>query len=170
MEFAKAGKKAEIFLKMNSLVDEDMINHLYDASKAGVNIRIIVRGMCALIPGVLGLSENIEVISIIDKFLEHSRVFIFKNGGDEIYYISSADWMARNLDSRIEVSCPIYSKKIQKELRDMLEIQWTDNVKARVVDEMQKNQHKTPGHDQKPVRAQTAIYDYLKAANAKDAK
>jgi polyphosphate kinase len=126
--------------------------------------------MCALIPGVLGLSENIEVISIIDKFLEHSRVFIFKNGGDEIYYISSADWMARNLDSRIEVSCPIYSKKIQKELRDMLEIQWTDNVKARVVDEMQKNQHKTPGHDQKPVRAQTAIYDYLKAANAKDAK
>ena len=170
MEFAKAGKKAEIFLKMNSLVDEDMINHLYDASKVGVNIRIIVRGMCALIPGVLGLSENIEVISIIDKFLEHSRVFIFKNGGDEIYYISSADWMARNLDSRIEVSCPIYSKKIQKELRDMLEIQWTDNVKARVVDEMQKNQHKTPGHDQKPVRAQTAIYDYLKAANAKDAK
>ncbi len=170
MEFAKAGKKAEIFLKMNSLVDEEMIDHLYDASKAGVNIRIIVRGMCALVPGVLGLSENIEVISIIDKFLEHSRIFIFKNGGDELYYISSADWMARNFDSRIEVSCPIYSKKIQKELRDMLEIQWSDNVKARVVDEMQKNQHKTPAHDQKPVRAQLAIYDYLKAANAKDAK
>ena len=126
--------------------------------------------MCALVPGVLGLSENIEVISIIDKFLEHSRIFIFKNGGDELYYISSADWMARNFDSRIEVSCPIYSKKIQKELRDMLEIQWSDNVKARVVDEMQKNQHKTPAHDQKPVRAQLAIYDYLKAANAKDAK
>ena len=170
IEFAKAGKKAEIFLKMNSLVDEEMISHLYAASKAGVNIRIVVRGMCALIPGVLGLSENIEVISIIDKFLEHSRVFIFKNGGDELYYISSADWMARNLDSRIEVSCPIYSKKIQKELRDMLEIQWSDNVKARVVDEMQKNQHKTPAHDQKKVRAQEAIYEYLKAANAKDAK
>ena len=170
IDFAKAGKKAEIFLKMNSLVDEDMIACLYSASKAGVKIRIIVRGMCACIPGVLGMSENIEVISIIDKFLEHSRIFIFKNGGDELYYISSADWMARNLDSRIEVTCPIYSKKIQKELRDMLEIQWSDNVKARVVDEMQKNQHKTPAFNKAKVRAQVAIYDYLKAANAKDGK
>ena len=170
MEFAKAGKKAEIFLKMNSLVDEDMISCLYAASKAGVDIKIIIRGMCALIPGVLGLSENIEVISIIDKFLEHSRIFIFKNGGDDLYYISSADWMARNLDSRIEVTCPIYSKKIQKELRDMLDIQWSDNIKARVVDEMQKNQHKTLSFNQKKVRAQEAIYDYLKLINSKDAK
>ena len=165
MEFARAGKRAEIFLKLNSLVDEEMISQLYAASKAGVNIRIVVRGMCALIPGVLGLSENIEVISIIDKFLEHSRIFIFKNGGDELYYISSADWMSRNLDTRIEITCPVFSKKIQKEMRDMLEIQWSDNVKARVVDEMQKNQHKSPGPDKKKVRAQEAIYDYLKAAN-----
>ena len=170
IDYARAGKKAEIILKMNSLVDEEMISYLYAASKAGVNVRIIVRGMCALVPGVLGLSENIEVISIIDKFLEHSRVFIFKNGGDELYYISSADWMSRNLDSRIEVTCPVYSKKIQKELRDMLEIQWSDNVKARVVDEMQKNQHKTPAHDQKKIRAQEAIYNYLKSINAKDSK
>ncbi len=170
IDFAKAGKKAEIFLKMNSLVDEEMISCLYAASKAGVDIKIIIRGMCALIPGVLGLSENIEVISIIDKFLEHSRVFIFKNGGDDLYYISSADWMARNLDSRIEVTCPIYSKKIQKELKDLLDIQWTDNVKARVVDEMQKNQHKAIAFNQKKVRAQDAIYEYLKAANGKDSK
>jgi len=167
MEFAKAGKKAEIFLKLNSLVDEEMITQLYLASKAGVNIRIIVRGMCALIPGVLGLSENIEVISIIDKFLEHSRIFIFKNGGDELYYISSADWMQRNLDTRIEVTCPVFSKKIQKEMRDMLELQWSDNVKARVVDEMQKNQHKSISFDKKKIRAQVAIYDYLKTTNSK---
>jgi polyphosphate kinase len=166
IDYAKSGKKAEIFLKMNSLVDEEMIRYLYNASNAGVKIRIIVRGICALVPGVAGMSENIEVISIVDKFLEHSRIFIFRNGGDELYYISSADWMGRNLDSRIEVSCPIYSKKIQQELRDILEIQWSDNVKARIVDITQANRHKQPGTLKKKIRAQEVIYHYLNEKRA----
>ena len=162
IEFAKAGKRAEIFLKLNSLVDEEMISHLYEASKAGVKIRLIIRGTCGLLPGVPGLSENIEAISIIDKLLEHSRVFIFRNGGDELYFISSADWMARNLDTRTEVCCPIYDKKIQKELRNIVEIQWSDNVKARIMDPMQLNGRKPATAGGKKIRAQEAIYEYLK--------
>jgi polyphosphate kinase len=146
---------------MNSLVDEEMITELYAASQVGVKVRIIVRGICALKPGIPGMSENIEIISIVDKFLEHSRVSIFKNGGNELYFISSADWMVRNLDTRIEVVCPIYSQKIQKSLLDMLEIQWTDNVKARIVDAEQSNTYRVPVPGAKKVRAQTAIYDYL---------
>lgn len=161
VEFAKAGKKAEVLLKMNSLVDEEMISALYDASRAGVKIRIIVRGICAIVPGIKGMSENIEVISIVDKFLEHSRIYIFHNGGDTLYYLSSADWMTRNLDYRIEVSCPINDKKLQKEIRDILEIQWSDNTKARVMDAEQNNEHRTTKSKTK-VRAQHAIYDYLK--------
>ena len=160
VDFARRGKKAAIFLKLNSLVDEEMILHLYAASKAGVKIRIIIRGTCGLLAGVPGLSENIEAISIIDKQLEHSRIFIFENGGNELFYISSSDWMARNLDTRIEVSCPIYDAKIQRELRNIMEIQWSDNVKARIVDPLQLNHHK-PG-DGKRIRAQEAIYEYLK--------
>ncbi|HWB64631.1 MAG TPA: polyphosphate kinase 1 [Chitinophagales bacterium] len=159
---AKHGKQGEIFLKMNSLVDEEMIEKLYDASRAGVKIRMIIRGICALVPGVPGMSENIEAISIIDKFLEHSRIFIFHNDGDEQYYLSSADWMIRNLDSRIEVSCPIYDKRLQKEIRDMLEIQWKDNVKARVFDSTEQNTHRVTA-SKKRVRAQEAIYEYLKS-------
>jgi polyphosphate kinase len=160
IEAAQSGKKAEIFLKMNSLVDDEMISLLYEASKEGVKIRIIVRGICALIPGVEGLSENIEAISIVDRLLEHSRIFFFHNGGDELYFISSGDWMVRNLDSRIEVICPIYSPQIQKELRDMLEIQWRDNVKARLVDAQQQNRYKTSASE-KEVRSQVAIYRYF---------
>ena len=158
---ADKGKPASIFLKMNSLVDEEMIEALYKASKAGVKIRIIVRGICALVAGMEGVSENIEVISIIDKFLEHSRIFIFENEGEPLYYFSSADWMTRNLDSRIEVSCPVYDKKIQKEIRDIMEIQWKDNVKARVVDPLLKNEHRSSAA-KRIVRAQDSIYNYLK--------
>ncbi len=161
MDAAKKGKRAGIFLKMNSLVDEEMIEQLYKASKAGVKIRIIVRGICALVAGVEGMSENIEVISIIDKYLEHSRIFIFENEGEPIYYFSSADWMTRNLDSRIEVSCPVYDKKIQKEILDIMEIQWKDNVKARVLDPLLKNEHRVLPNT-KTVRSQEAIYNYLK--------
>ena len=163
---ALAGKKAEIFLKMNSLVDEEMILQLYEASKAGVKIRIIVRGICALIPQVPGLSDNIWVISIVDKYLEHSRIMVFKNGGDDLYYISSADWMVRNLDNRTEVSCPIYSKKIQKELQDMLELQWSDNVKGRLLDQTQNNEFRQVGGAYK-LRSQVAIYDYLAQTTVK---
>jgi polyphosphate kinase len=161
IEAAKKGKSASILLKLNSLVDEEMIEHLYTASQAGVKIRAIVRGICALVPGLKGVSENIEVISIVDRFLEHSRIYIFENEGDRLFYISSADWMTRNLDHRIEVTCPIYDKSIQKELSDMLEIQWSDNVKARIVEEKQQNNHRLD-KSKKKVRSQEAFYNYLK--------
>ncbi|HLP20572.1 MAG TPA: polyphosphate kinase 1, partial [Chitinophagales bacterium] len=164
IEFAQNGKKGEILLKMNSLVDEELIGRLYEASNAGVKIRIIVRGICGLTAGVPGMSDNIEVISIVDRLLEHSRVFFFRNGGEQICYISSADWMIRNLDTRIEVSCPIYNPAIQKELRDMLELQWSDNVKARIVDWELKNLHRVATG--KKVRSQEAIYQYFAKQSA----
>ena len=108
---ATAGKEAFILVKMNSLVDTEMIDQLYKASQKGVKIRMIVRGICSLVPGVAGLSENIEAISIVDKYLEHSRIFVFCNAGDEKIYISSADWMVRNLDNRVEVAVPIFNEK-----------------------------------------------------------
>jgi polyphosphate kinase len=158
---AKHGHKAGIVLKMNSLVDEEMIAKLYEASNNGVPIRVIVRGICALIPGVPGMSENIEAISIVDRYLEHSRIFIFSNDGDPLYYISSADWMARNLDSRIEISCPIADPRLQQELLDILEIQWSDNVKSRVLEAPQSNTYRSSTTPIK-VRSQDKIYQYLK--------
>jgi polyphosphate kinase len=161
IEAAKKGKPAGIFIKLNSLVDEEMIAQLYTASQAGVKVRAVVRGICALVPGVKGLSDNIEIISIVDRFLEHSRVYVFENEGEPLFYISSADWMTRNLDHRIEVTCPIYDKSIQKELSDMLEIQWSDNVKARIVEEKQQNNNRFD-KSKKKVRSQEAFYNYLK--------
>lgn len=158
---AKDGKPAGIFLKMNSLSDETMAEKLYEASRAGVKVKLIIRGICILIPGIPGVSDNIEAISIVDKYLEHSRVFIFENGGKPLYFISSADFMARNLDHRIEVVCPIYDLNIQKRLRSLLDIQWSDNVKARILDAEQKNEHR-PVNPKKKVRAQEKIYEYLK--------
>jgi polyphosphate kinase len=162
---AKHGHKAGIVLKMNSLVDEEMIAKLYEASNNGVPIRVIVRGICALIPGVPGMSENIEAISIVDRYLEHSRIFIFSNDGDPLYYISSADWMARNLDSRIEISCPIADPRLQQELLDILEIQWSDNVKSRVLEAPQSNTYRSSTTPIK-VRSQDKIYQYLKKSQA----
>ena len=158
---AKHGKSAGIFLKLNSLIDEEMIEKLYQASNAGVKIRIIVRGICALVPGVAGMSENIEAISIVDRFLEHSRIYVFENDGEPQYYISSADWMARNLDTRIEISCPIYDPTLQKEIKDILEIQWSDNVKARLINSQQNNQYRASTSPVK-IRAQEKIYQYLR--------
>jgi polyphosphate kinase len=131
IEQAEAGKRSGIILKLNSLVDEQMIEALYRASNAGVPIDLIVRGMCTLLPGVPGMSENIRVTSIIDRYLEHSRIFRFEHGGEPLYFISSADMMTRNLDQRIEVSCPVYDPDLQKELQDILDLQLRDNVKAR---------------------------------------
>jgi len=139
---ARAGKEAYMLLKFNSLVDTDMIKKLYQANNAGVKIKAVIRGMCSLIPGVPQLSENIEVISIVDKFLEHSRLYIFCNGGNEMYYISSADWMPRNLDNRIEVACPIYARDIQMEIKKIFEMQLRDNVKARIINQEQDNPYK----------------------------
>ncbi|MGB5435789.1 MAG: polyphosphate kinase 1 [Maribacter sp.] len=154
----KAGKKAYIKIKMNSFTSYKMVDKLYEASNAGVRIQLIIRGICCLIPGIEGMSENIEAISIVDKFLEHPRVFIFGNGGDPKVYISSADWMTRNLLNRVEVGCPIYDKEVKQELIDTFEISWSDNVKARVFSQKQDNAYKK---DNKPkVRSQFAIYDY----------
>lgn len=158
---AKAGKPAYIDIKLNNLVDQGMITHLYSASKAGVKIRLVIRGICSLKPAVKGLSENIEGISIVDKYLEHSRLLVFGNGGDEVFYITSADWMTRNLDHRVEVACPVYDDDIKKELRAMFDIQWRDNTKARVLDSEQKNKYRVT-RAKKEHRAQIEYYDYLK--------
>lgn len=159
IEFAQQGKFASIILKLNNLVDPEMIQKLYEANQAGVQIQIIIRGICSLIPGVKGWSENIQIISIIDRFLEHARIAIFHNDGDEKYYISSADWMARNLDHRIEVSTPILDKSIQKMIRHIIEFQLRDNVKARIIDKLQSNQY-VPAIDGL-VRSQMEIYQYF---------
>jgi polyphosphate kinase len=162
---AKAGKKAFILLKLNNITDNEIINYLYEASNAGVKVRIIIRGMVSLVPGVKKLSENIEAIGIVDRFLEHSRFFIFCNGGNEQVYISSADLMTRNLDHRIEVTCPVFDKNIKCEMRKIFEIQWDDNVKARIIDESQSNKFVKTG---KEVRhSQIDVYNWLKKANDK---
>ncbi len=136
---AKAGRKAHIYLKMNALVDRDLINLLYKASQAGVIIRIMARSICSLVPGIPGISENIEAYSIVDKYLEHSRIFVFANNGQELFYISSADWMIRNLDNRVEVATPIYDPRLQEELRVFMKAQFRDNQKARILNETQDN-------------------------------
>ena len=156
---AKKGHKAEIILKINNLVDKEIIYKLYQANNAGVKIIVIIRGICALIPGIPGMSENIKAISIVDKFLEHSRISIFHNNGDELYYISSADWMTRNLDRRVEVACPIYDKDIQKEIKELIEIQLKDNVKSRIINEEQDNQYIEDKRKEK-VRSQVSLYEY----------
>ncbi|SHI43662.1 polyphosphate kinase [Arenibacter nanhaiticus] len=155
---AKEGKEAFIKIKMNSFTSYKMVDKLYEASQAGVKVQLIIRGICCLVPGVKGMSENIEAISIVDKFLEHPRVFIFGNDGSPKVYISSADWMTRNLDYRVEVGVPIYDQDVKQELLDTFEICWQDNVKARVFSEKQDNAYRE--NDQKKVRSQFAMYDY----------
>ncbi|MFB2927435.1 polyphosphate kinase 1 [Aeromonas hydrophila] len=158
---AKASQPSGITLKINNLVDRDLINRLYAAGQAGVPIQMIIRGMCALRPGVPGLSDNIRVISIIDRFLEHPRVMVFHNKGNPQLYISSADWMSRNIDGRIEVGTPIYDERLKQRILDILELQLSDTCKARVIDADQKNEYVKRGNRRK-IRSQVAIYDYLK--------
>ncbi len=157
---AQKGKEAYIKLKLNSLSDYEMIDKLYEASNAGVKIDLIVRGICCLVPGIKGMSENITAISIIDKFLEHPRLYIFANGGDTLVYISSADWMTRNLDRRVEVSCPIYDESIKDELMETFDICWNDNVKARILNDTQDNSYIT--NKLEPNRSQISLYEYYK--------
>jgi polyphosphate kinase len=158
---AKAGKEAYMILKMNSLADEQMIAKLYQASNAGVKIKMIIRGMCCLISGMKGFSENIEVISIIDKYLEHSRVHIYCNGGDELFYLTSADFMTRNIDTRVEVGFPIFDEGLKKEIRDIINLQLADNTKSREINAHNTNKyHRDDSGVQQ--RAQVDIYDYLK--------
>ena len=163
IKFAKEGKRAEIIIKLNSLEDLDMIDRLYEASIAGVKVKIIVRGVCCIIPGVPGMSMNIRAVSIIDRYLEHARVFIFHNGGEERYYIASADWMTRNLMHRIEVGFPIYDEALKKELRQFIDIQLRDNTKARIIAKGKLNKYKRPSSGGEKIEAQVDFYKYLRA-------
>jgi polyphosphate kinase len=160
--YAKLGKPAYIKLKMNSISDIKMIDKLYEASREGVKIQLLIRGICCLIPGVEGMSENIEAISIVDNYLEHSRVYIFANAGNPEVYISSADFMTRNLDGRVEVSCPIYDYDVKKELMDSFDVGWQGNVKARLHSEKLDNKYRERG-DSPVFRAQLETYNYYKS-------
>lgn len=162
IENANNGKFASISAKMNSLEDKRMIDWLYKASNAGVQINLIVRGFCCLIPGIEGLSENIRVTSIVDRFLEHDRIFLFQNGGKEKMYMGSADWMTRNLDKRIEVITPILDSKVFHKLKQILKIQFSDNVKARLIDSRENNCIEKRSNDEKIIRSQYALYEFLK--------
>ncbi len=158
---AQAGQPASMILKMNSLEDRDMIARLYKASRAGVKIKLIIRGICCLAPGVPGISDHIEVISIVDRFLEHARVFVFHNGGEETILLSSADWMTRNLSYRIECAFPVYDPDLREEILDILQLQLSDNVKARVIDRADRNEYRRVESDI-PVRSQLETYFYYK--------
>jgi polyphosphate kinase len=158
---ARQGLPAGMTLKINSLEDREMIRKLYEASTAGVRIKLIVRGICCLVPGVKGLSDNIETISIVDRFLEHARVFCFHNGGDERIFMSSADWMERNLSFRIETTFPVYDPDLKREIKDLLQLQLNDNVKARMIDRLDQNLYRRSETDI-PVRAQLETYFYFK--------
>lgn len=158
---AKRGRPASIDLKLNSLVDRQLIEALYDASKAGVKVQLIVRGTCSLVPGVEGVSENITAITVVDRYLEHSRFMFFCNGGSERCYISSGDWMTRNLDYRVEVAAPIYDAEVRAELRYYFNLQLRDTARARVIDEARSNTYRRgPGNH----RAQVEIYRWLSRA------
>ncbi len=156
---AQAGKNAYIHLKLNNIIDPDLMEKLYQASKAGVEVKMNIRGICGIRPGMKNLSENIEAISILGKYLEHARIMIFCNNDDPKYFIGSADWMERNLDRRIEVTCPIYDKNIQDELRFIFDLQWKDNVKARQIDANSKNEYRKTGKKAN-TRAQMEFYKY----------
>jgi polyphosphate kinase len=165
IENAQNGKQAYIYIKINNLIDRDIVKKLYQANNAGVKVKLIVRGICGLQAGIEGISENIEAVSIVDKFLEHARIMIFCNNGDEQYYITSADLMTRNLDHRVEIACPIYDPIIKKELKHIIDLQLHDNVKARIVNQNQDNpfiQNNKP-----PLRSQMEIYEYYKALGLK---
>jgi len=159
---ARHGRNASFIAKMNSLEDQEMIAKLYEASQAGVECTLIVRGICCLIPGVEGMSENIRVISIVDRYLEHARVFVFHNGGEELYYLASADWMRRNLSRRIEVGFPIYDERIRSQVRAILDLQLQDTVKARIINKSQNNKYRQE-KDGELLRSQYAIYEVVRS-------
>ncbi|MGJ8681336.1 polyphosphate kinase 1 [Paraglaciecola sp.] len=159
---SKEGMKASIIIKINNLDDKSLINDLYKASQAGVKVRAIIRGMCCLIPGVKGLSENISIISVVDRYLEHPRVMVFESAGEQKMFISSADWMTRNMDYRIEVGCPVYDPDLKQKILDILNIQFKDTLKARVIDKDQSNHYVKRGN-RKKLRSQIETYKYLKA-------
>ena len=163
IENSKKGKKSVIILKLNSLTSYKFVDKLYEASNSGVKIKLIIRGICCLIPNLKNLSENIEVISVVDKYLEHPRVYIFENGGDKKVYISSADLMTRNLDNRVEVACPIYQKDLKKQILDTIKISLNDNVKSRLINLNKQNEFVE--NKNKKIRSQWDTYDYFYKIN-----
>ncbi|MBB6501813.1 polyphosphate kinase 1 [Pedobacter cryoconitis] len=161
IRIARSGKPAYLIFKVNSLADEGIVEKLYEASNAGVKVKLIVRGICCLVPGVKDFSENITVISIIDKFLEHARVFIFGNHGKDEMYLSSADLMSRNFEHRVEVGFPVLDEDVKQEIRDIIDFQLQDNVKARDITRLNNNKYHKNRISTK-VRAQVQTYNYLK--------
>ncbi len=161
MANARAGYPASMTLKCNNLVDKELVTRLYEASQAGVEIKLIVRGMCSLLPGVADISENITAISIVDRFLEHPRVYVFLNRGNPRYLIGSADLMTRNLDFRVEALCPIFDADAQRTIQSILDLQWHDNIKARVIDQRQTNAYVEHRPRTTRIRSQERIHDYL---------
>ncbi len=164
---AKRKKPAKMIVKLNSLEDKGIIAKLYEASQAGVRIQLIIRGICCLVPVLKRFSEYIEAISIVDLFLEHARVFLFHNGGDEQIYLSSADWMERNLSFRIETTFPVYDPDLKSEIKTLLDLQLNDNVKARIIDRYDQNEYRRTNTDI-PVRTQLETYFYFKRKSDKE--
>ena len=162
IENHQKGLPSGISLKLNNITNYPLVEKLYQASQAGVKIKMIVRGICCLVPGVKGLSENITVLSVVDKFLEHSRVIIFENAGEKKIYLSSADFMTRNIENRVEVACPVYDKELQQQILDTFELSWKDNTKARIVNQNPQNKMLKSKAGDKIQRSQWTTYDYYK--------
>jgi polyphosphate kinase len=158
---ANAGIDAWIIMKINNLTDVRIVKKLYEASNAGVKIKLIVRGICVLQPGISHVSENIEAITIVGRYLEHSRVMVFANGGNEQFYISSADWMERNFDNRIEVACPVLDRDLQREIMTLLQIQLRDNTKARLISHSRSNQY-VKGNPNLKINSQVETFKFFK--------
>ena len=167
IENSEKGIDAYITLKLNSLEDVKMISKLYEASKKGVKINVIVRGVCCLVPGLKDISKNINVISVVDRFLEHSRVYIFGNNNKPLVFLSSADWMKRNLNRRIEVAFPVYDENLKLTILDLVEIQLNDKVKARMIDKEQVNKY-NPDNFLADLPSQNKIYEYLKKIHSSE--
>ena len=158
IENVKKGKNAFIKIKLNNITSYSMIEELYKASRSGVKIKMIVRGICCLLPNKKNLSENIQVISIIDKFLEHTRMFIFCNDGNNKTFISSADWMTRNLENRVEVTCPVLDRNISKRINGIFDIYWEDNIKSRLVNSSNNNDYRK--NNKSKLRSQEEVYNF----------
>jgi polyphosphate kinase len=164
---AQNGLPSGITLKLNNLVDKGLVDRLYAASGSGVPVNLLIRGMCSLIPQLEGISENINVISIVDRYLEHDRIYIFEDGGSKKVWLSSADWMTRNIDYRIEVATPLLDPRLKQQVLDIIDLLFSDTVKARFIDKELSNRY-VPRGNRRKVRAQLAIYDYIKTLEQAD--
>ena len=161
IENAKQGFPAHIIIKVNNLQEREMVEKLYEASRAGVKIELIIRSICCVAPGIEKQSENITIRRIVDRYLEHARIFMFHNNGEPELYMGSADWMSRNLHSRIEVIFPIYDEKLKKQIIDVLQIQLSDTKKA-VLFRADLSNEKILTVSEKSVASQEATYDYVR--------